>query len=77
MAYEFSLTSFFIGLLILAAGIVFVRFHQWVADNFGNGVSSYDRYKLYAFGACAVGLIVMVNLHALIINGIADAIFPR
>ena len=77
MNYEFSLASFFIGLIILAVGIIFVRFHQWVADNFGNGTSSYDRYKLYALLACGVGLIVMVNLHSVILNALADAIFRR
>ena len=77
MDYEFSIGSFFIGLIILALGVVFVRFHQWVADNFGSGVTSYDRYKLYAFLACGLGLIVMVNLHAVILNSIADAIFSR
>ena len=76
MTYEFSLASFFIGLLILAVGVVFVRFHQWVANNFGSGVASYDRYKLYAFGACVVGLIVMVNLHAIILTALGNAIFP-
>ena len=77
MDYEFSLTSFFIGLLILAVGIAFVRFHQWVANNFGNGISSYDRYKLYAFITCVLGIVVMVNLHAVILIAIGNAIFNR
>ena len=65
MEYEFSWTWFFIGVLVLAVGVVFMRFHQWIADNFGAGVGSYERYKLYALITCAVGLIVMVNLHNL------------
>ncbi len=77
MSYEFSFSSFFIGLLILAIGVVFVRFHQWIANNFGNGTSSYDRYKLYAFITCGIGLIVMINLHVVIINAIFDALFHR
>jgi len=77
MDYEFSLGSFFIGFIILAVGVLFVRFHQWVANNFGNGVASYDRYKLYAFIACGLGLIVMVNLHAVVLTAIADVIFRR
>jgi len=76
MTYEFSVSSFFIGLIILAVGVTFVRFHQWVANNFGSGVASYDRYKLYAFIACGVGLLVMVNLHAVILTAIGQAIFP-
>jgi hypothetical protein len=43
MHYEFSIGSFFLGLIILAGGVAFVRWHQQVADNFGSGVSSYGR----------------------------------
>ena len=75
--YEFSIGSFFVGLIILAVGVVFLRFHQWVANNFGGGVGSYERYKLWALIICGVGLIVMVNLHAVLLNGLAENIFPR
>lgn len=74
--YEFSGTWFFIGLLILGAGIAFVRFHQWVADNFGSGFSSYDRYKLFAILTCVVGLIVMINLHTIVLTALVRAVFP-
>ena len=67
MQYEFSFGSFFIGFIILLAGVAFVRWHQWVADNFGSGVASYDRYKLYALLTCGLGLIVMTNLHTAIL----------
>ena len=77
MNYEFSLSSFFVGLIILAIGVTFVRFHQWVADNFGNGTSSYDKFKLYALGTCILGLVVMINLHAVILGALVDAIFKR
>ena len=76
MMYEFSIGSFFIGFLILAVGIAFMRWHQWVADNFGSGVGSYDRYKLWALGTCAAGFIIMVNLHTPILRWIADLILP-
>jgi hypothetical protein len=77
MQYEFSLGSFFIGFLILLAGVAFVRWHQWVANNFGSGVASYDRYKLYALLTCVLGLIVMINLHAVVLQSIVNLIFPR
>ena len=77
MQYEFSLGSFFIGFLILLAGVAFVRWHQWVANNFGSGVASYDRYKLYALLTCVLGLVVMINLHAVILQAIVNAIFPH
>ena len=75
--YEFSLGSFFLGFAILIAGVAFVRWHQQIADNFGSGVSSYDRYKLWAFITCGVGLIVMVNLHTFILTLIFTKFFPH
>ena len=75
--YEFSIGWFFIGLIILAAGIVFVRYYQPVADSLGSGVSSYDRFRLVAFITCGLGLIVMINLHTLILTALVQAIFPQ
>ena len=77
MTYEFSIPSFFIGLIILIIGILFVRYHQWVADNFGSGVASYDRYKLYALITCGLGLVVAINLHAVILGWVFTSIFNR
>ena len=76
MQYEFSIGSFFIGLIILLAGAAFVRWYQWVADNFGSGVVSYDRYRLVALLTCVLGLIVMINLQTTILVLLFDAIFP-
>jgi len=75
--YELSLSSFFIGLLILSVGVAFVRFHQVIADNFGSGVASYDRYKLYALIACGIGLLVMTNLHIALLTWFFGSIFGR
>jgi hypothetical protein len=77
MQYELSLGSFFIGLLILIVGVAFVRWHQWVADNFGGGVGSYERYKLYAILTCVLGAIVMINLHSVVLGALVDALFSR
>jgi hypothetical protein len=74
--YEFSLGSFFVGLLILAAGVAFMRWHQWVADNFGGGVGSYEQSKLWALVTCGVGLIVMINMHAVILNWLFSWLLP-
>jgi hypothetical protein len=74
--YEFSLGSFFLGLLILAVGVAFMRWHQWVADNFGSGVSSYERYKFWALVTCFVGLIVMINLHVVILTWLLGWLLP-
>lgn len=77
MTYEFSIGSFFLGLVILAAGIAFVKWHQVIADNMGNGVSSYDKYRLWAFITCGVGFMVMLNLHIMILTWVFSLIFPR
>jgi hypothetical protein len=74
--YEFNIGTFFVGLLILIAGVAFVRWHQWVADNFGSGIGSYDRYKLWAFITCGLGLVVMVNLHTMILTWFFSLLFP-
>lgn len=74
--YELSIGSFFFGLLIVGVGVAFMRWHQWVADNFGSGVSSYERYKLWALATCAIGFIITVNLHTPILRWLAGLILP-
>lgn len=76
MQYEFSFGSFFIGLLILIVGIVFTRWYQTIADNLGSGVASYDRFRLVGLLACALGFIVMLNLHTLILGWFLSLLFP-
>jgi len=76
MNYEFSFGSFIFGVLILVAGILFVRYHQWLANNFGAGVGSYDRYKLYGLITCGVGLLVTTNLHVVILRWALGFLFP-
>ena len=77
MGYELSAGSFFIGLVILLVGVAFVRWHQRVADSFGSGMGSYERYKTYAIVTCVVGFLVMINLHAVILGAIVDSVFNR
>ena len=76
MNYEFSWGWFLVGIIILIAGAVFVRYYQWFADNFGSGVGSYDKFRLYGLIACIVGLIVAVSLHTTILRFVLGAIFP-
>ena len=76
MNYEFSVGSFFLGLMIVVAGVIFMRFHQWIADNFGGGLGSYDKYKLYALITCIIGFLVMTNLHILILRWSLGFVFP-
>ena len=73
--YEFSWVWFFIGLVVVGIGVVFMRFYKEIADNMGNGVSSYDHYKIAALCICGAGILMMFNLHNLVIAFIANLIF--
>ncbi len=75
--YSLSLGSFFVGLLVLAVGVAFMRRYQWVADNFGNGTSSYDRYKLWALATCVAGFIIMLNLYSPVLYWLVNLVFHR
>jgi len=76
MNYEFTWGSFMVGILIIVAGALLTIYYQWIADNFGNGVGSYDRYRLYGVIACVLGFIVSINLHAMILRFALSSLFP-
>lgn len=75
MEYEFSTAWFVVGLLVTIAGGLFMKYHMWVADNFGGGMGSYDRYKLAALITVIVGLVFMVNIHTVLLGLIFGALF--
>lgn len=66
---------FFIGIAVVAVGILFVRFYKQIADNFGSGSASYERYKLVGLIIAIVGILMMFNLHNFILGFIANLIF--
>ena len=75
MEYEFNLTWFIVGFLITCIGGLFMKYHQWVADNFGGGIGSYDRYKLAAVITIVFGLISMVNVHTILLQLVLGGLF--
>ena len=75
MEYHFNTAWFIVGLMIVCAGGLFLRYHMWIADNFGGGLGSYDRYKLAAVIMIVVGLVASVNLHTLILGWIFGGLF--
>lgn len=75
--YEFNLTTFFIGLGVILVGIAFVKWHRALANEFGGGVGSYEKYKLYALIVCGFGLLLMLNLPAFLLNLALGGIFGR
>jgi hypothetical protein len=75
MAYEFSLSSFFIGFIIVVIGTAFMFWHQIIADNLGSGVSSYEKFKFWALITIIVGFLVMANLFLFIFGNLLAMFF--
>lgn len=62
------------GLVIAAIGGAIVFFYRQIADNFANGVSSYDRVKLFGIITLVIGLLVTANLHTFLLELIVNFI---
>ena len=75
MEYEFSIGWFVVGFLVVVTGGLFMKYHQFIADNLGGGVGSYDKYKLAALITIGVGLLAMLNLHTLILGLVLGGLF--
>ena len=75
--YDFSLVSFIAGLGILLLGILFVRWHRVIAEHLGGGISSYDKYRLWALIICGLGLLTMLDLPRLLLNLLLGQFFGR
>ena len=75
MEYEFNITWFIVGFLVTCLGGLLLRYHQWVADNFGGGIGSYDKYKLAALIVIGFGLISMVNIHTILLGWLLGGLF--
>ncbi|MBO7718141.1 hypothetical protein J6S37_01435 [Candidatus Saccharibacteria bacterium] len=77
MDYEFSLGWLFGGLVIAAVGALIVIFYRPIAENLVNGVSSYDKVKLFGVITIIVGLICTANLHTFILGLLVKLLFNR
>ena len=77
MEYEFSLGWMFGGLVITLVGGLIVVFYKQIADNLANGVSSYDRVKLFGIITAVVGLLITANLHTFILRLIVNLLFGK
>lgn len=65
------------GLAIVLAGGLIVIFYRQIADNLANGVSSYEKVKLFGVVTIIVGLLITANLHIFVLNLITSLIFKR
>ena len=77
MNYTFDIGWFFGGNAITIAGALIVIFYKQIADGMVNGVSSYDKVKLFGVIAIIVGLLITANLHIFILSGIVSLFFKR
>ena len=77
MEYTFSIGWLFGGLAITLAGGLIVIFYKQIADNLVNGVSSYDKVKLFGVITIVIGLICTANLHTFLLGALVNLMFGR
>ena len=75
MTYYFSWNWFFIGIVVLAAGVALTVWYRPIADSIASGVSSYEKFRLYGLIACLLGFVVMLNLHTMLLNWFFGMLF--
>lgn len=77
MDFTFSVGWMFGGLAIAAVGGAIVFFYRPIAENMANGVSSYERVKLFGVVTIIVGLLIASNLMPLILGLIVNLLFGK
>lgn len=75
MGYEFSWGSFAFGIFVLAIGTLITLFYRPISDNLTGGVAGYEKTRLWGVIIIGIGLVVMLNLHAVILRWIFGSIF--
>lgn len=77
MDFTFSIGWMFGGLAIALVGGLIVIFYKQIADNLANGVSSYERVKLFGVITIIVGFLIASNLMSLVLTGIVNLLFRK
>ncbi len=77
MDFTFSFGWMIGGLAITLAGGLIIVFYRQIAENLANGVSSYDKVKLFGVITVIVGLLVTANLHIFVLNLIVKLMFGK
>ena len=75
--YEFSTEALVSGLIIIVLGTAFIYFHKPIADNFGGGLGSYQKYKLYGVIAVVFGFLISFNIPQFLLNQVLSVFFSR
>ena len=77
MDFEFSFGWMFAGIAIAIAGGLIVVFYRQIAEGLANGVSSYEKIKLFGIITIVVGLLVTANLHIFVLQLIINLMFGK
>ena len=59
---EFEIGTFFMGMMIVFCVVLMVRYYKEISDNFVNGISSYDKVRLWGLGVTIFGLLFAFNI---------------
>lgn len=77
MDFTFSIGWMFGGLAIALVGGLIVVFYRPISENLANGVSSYERVKLFGVITIIVGFLIASNLMSLVLTGIVNLLFGK
>ena len=80
-----TIGAFFLGLLIIIAGVISVKYNRQIADSFGDsGIANmigpgnkYGVFKIYSVVAILIGLFIMFGLHEYFLNLIISPFTDR
>ena len=75
MEYTFSLGWLIFGIVLFLGGIAITVYYKQIADNFGHGLGSYDKTKMWGIIIACVGLVFASNLHSFIFSLLVNVIF--
>ena len=77
MDYQFNFGWMVAGLAITLAGALVVIFYRPIAENLANGVSSYEKVKLFGIIAVVIGLLTTSNLLLFVFNLLFGFLFKH
>lgn len=77
MSWDFSVSWFLFGLLLVVIGGAIVVFYRWIADNLAGGVSVYEKVKFWGVMIVILGLVIMMNLHTAILRWLVGLVWQR
>lgn len=77
MDFTFSFGWMFGGIGIIIAGGLVVIFYRQIAENLANGVSSYEKVKLFGIITIVIGFLLATNLFPLAMTALVRLLFNR